>query len=240
MKQISNYYLRKLAQRDSLVFLEKISEHILRITDEKFQPSLNTFTKAVNIYREALLQTSQSMLAMQIASEEKHSHSVWSTIRELADGLMAHYGQTSRDTGFKIHAILNEAGGYPASLSAAGLTDLLALVTSRLENEIPHETLKRAGIFDWLMELKRSLKRLVKLGKDQYFEINNVNVITRTNDRSRKEAEKAYYATVRFINAMSIYHDDPQCHEVIYRINMLIEQAKAGTLASSPPQTTQE
>ena len=231
MKQISNYYLRKLAQRDSLVFLEKIAEYIKPITDEKFQPSLNLFMKAVDIYREALLLTSQSMLAIQIASEEKHSQSVWTTIRELTDGLMAHYGQTSRETGRKIDAILNESGGYPASLSAAGLTDLLTIVTSRIENEISHETLKRAGIFDWLMELKRSLKRLIKLGKDQYFEINN---------RSRKEAEKAYYSTVRFINAMAIYREDPQCHEAIDRVNMLIEQAKAGTLVSFPPQAPKE
>ncbi|MDR2498332.1 MAG: DUF6261 family protein [Tannerellaceae bacterium] len=236
MKQINNYYLRKLEQRDSLVFLERVSEQMQLIVDDKFLPKLTSFLEAVDTYRKTLQAEEPSVLTTQLESEERNGKSIWTTIRNLADNLMLNYGKTSHEAGVVLNKILTESGGNPNGLSSARLTALFSKITKRIEQEIPRATLQHVGVLDWVTELGRSNRRLLEIGKADYNEKTRVPpFITSANARSRKIAERHYDSTVCFINAMSIYLNDHQCHEIISRINHIIEQAQRGTLSALAP-----
>ena len=230
MKQISNYYLRKLEQRDLLLFLELVAEKVLLINDERFQPTLNKFLTAVGKYRETLQTEAPSVLATQIDNEERNAKSVWAAIRSITDNLMAHYGHVSRATGLRINDIL-VAAGSPDRLSSAWLTNIFTLLIKRFETDIERNELQRVGLLDWVMELKRSNRRLLELGEKHYDEVAKLPPpITSSNARSRKEAEKYYSDVAQFVNAMSIYLNDQQCHATVDNINDVIHQAMTGTL----------
>ncbi|MDR2495711.1 MAG: DUF6261 family protein [Tannerellaceae bacterium] len=230
MKQINNYYLRKLEQRDLLLFFELVAEQILLIADAKFLHTLNKFLHAVDIYREILQAEAPRGLPSQLDSEERNGKSVWATIRKLTDSLMAHYGNVTRATGNKVNSILADEGS-PDGLSQAWLTILFSRLIKRFESEIRRDELQRVGLLDWVLELERSNRRLLELGREHYKEATKTSPnVTIANANARSTAEKQYANVTIFINAMSIYLNDRSSHLIVDRINDIIEQAKTGTL----------
>jgi hypothetical protein len=229
MKHISNYYLRGLGQRQSVTFFEKACQSMDIVDDKKFLPIKQTFRESIERYKKSLEPTAQDILSNQISVEEENCISIWMNMRKTADSLISVRSGFAHDIGSKMDALLNQAGGDPTGQNAPRKTALYRRLLKSIHEELPEEDLIRANLDPWVEALEKATKHVEEMETDKFFGLSNL-YITRTNAGSRKEAELAYLQAAHFINAMYTYLNDQVCEEVIDYINLLIENAKSGSL----------
>jgi hypothetical protein len=230
MKQITDFYLRSMEQKDAHTFFEKVNGWIRQLEDQKFQPALQQYQQAINIFSAALVPASHNTLTMQISKEEECCDSAWLKIRELTDELLEHPDTQFSDIGKAIDAILIRCGS-PTGLSASPKIEALDHLTSELAQNISKEDIIQVDLLGWIIELSRANCCCEELMKMRNIEL-AANCITLSILSARKNIEKAYQHAVRFINAMSIYNGDGEYADIIDNINQLVEQMRGKHIAA--------
>ncbi|WP_280743487.1 MULTISPECIES: DUF6261 family protein [unclassified Parabacteroides] len=185
-----------------------------KIADAKLQPILRNFADAIISYDVALKSIPNNQLVEKMAVENENRLKAYQAIRT----------QENEQLGKKIEDIL-AVYDDPAHLNDEEKTELLNKIIADLETKLDETDFEEKEFFDSL-----SLLKCANWAYAQYINLHKIDLtgkcLTYETLKSRKQAENAYYHTVKFINAMLIYNGDSEYADLIDDINHLIDSTE--------------
>lgn len=235
MTQIKGLDLKELHQEEDFGFHQLMLIETAKCTDAKVTPLHNAYAAAFAHFDEVLKPGGKDPMTAQLLDADNQRDQVYSGTSVQAHNMIKHFDPDKAAIAKVVSDIIDKYGD-PRSLpyiKENGVIENLIQDLKAYDNpaggdrpeiesvEIEHNRLSAIGLKEWVDQLESLNKRFIQLFSDR--NAIQATTITGASKAGREEADKAYRAFVKRVNALIEVNGEEDYLTLVNNMNKLID-----------------